>query len=117
MKVEWDMNFVIDMGTGTIYRSKEKSRLTWFKDGSQVLIPPANARVGDERSVVTAEQYMHFDAKGVLPHLAVIPDNPKAKGKRVGFIDTKQFADGLFDGDLTDPRKFFASGVHSVEAA
>jgi hypothetical protein len=110
LSATFDMDFVIDMVTGAIYRSKENSMLKWSREGSQEPVSVGHAKAINERSVVTAEHYVHFDSTNVMPELQVLPGNPKAMMKRVAFVDTTRLAEGQHQGDLPDARQFFTIG-------
>jgi hypothetical protein len=110
MSTRFDMTFAIDMKTGNIYRSKDNSEVTWLREGSREPVSFANAKVINERSIVTTEHYMHFNEKNVVPELSALPGNPRAMRKRVAYIDTTQFAEQQHLGDMPDIRLFYAWG-------
>ena len=103
----YSVRVAIDMNTGNVFRDKETSRMTFFKEGTREIVIIPSASASDHRSVVTSEHYVHFPPKTVWPAFAMLPNHPKAQKKPAAFREPREQSEGLGFGDLMDPRDFF----------
>jgi hypothetical protein len=104
---DFTLRFAIDMESDSIYRSKETKTMLFVKDGSNETVTIPNVGPADERSVVTAEHYLHFDPKAVSPGFTYVPNHPDTHWKRTAFRDAHQRSERQHSGDLPDPREVF----------
>jgi hypothetical protein len=109
---DFGVRFAIDMVSGPIFRSKETKKMRWIRDGSNETITLPNTSPVDERSIVTAEHYLHFDPKVVWPGFAVVRGRPEARNKHAAFRESPEVAESQNLGNLFDPRAFFGLAPH-----
>jgi hypothetical protein len=100
--LEYTMDFAIDMSSGSIFRSKDSSKLTFLeeKTGKRFQFPNVGSR--DERSVVTPEHYLHFTGQVGGKFRGI--DDPRAMNRRAAFRDPLKMAERQHFADLVDPR-------------
>lgn len=105
---DYPLQFVIDMKTGSIYRSKENTEMAFIEIGSKKTIKtPPGIHAVRERSVVTSEHYVHFPPESVSAGFSMLPDYPEAQNKRAAFREPPKTALKQSRGDLLNPCEWF----------
>jgi hypothetical protein len=104
---DYSVDFVIDIGSGSLYESKNSSRMAFLKGGSNEPIKVPNSMPVDGRWILTAEHYVHFDPRFVFPRFVFLPDHPEAQQKRAAFCEGGERVRNARLGDILDPRHFY----------
>lgn len=101
------LDFAIDLEGNRIYRWPKPVKLTWIEEKSQQRFSFPDLSPIDERSIVTAAEYLHFDGKVHHARFKAVPDVPEAQNTRAAFRDPPADARRRSLGDLMDPRRFY----------
>lgn len=100
------VKFSIDMQGNSFFSDVKSSKMTFIApDSKEVVVIPSSASA-NERSIVTASEYLHCDPKQVWPGFSDLATYPEARSKRAAFRDPPESAVKQHLGDLLDPRRF-----------
>jgi hypothetical protein len=97
-------HFAIDMKSGPIYRSKETSKMTVHRDGSNNPISMPHRGPSDNRSILTSESYTFFMPQLRAPGFTFLHGHPEAKNRRAAYREDANRWKNQHFGDLIDPR-------------